>query len=92
MEPWLAAAGSGHIWGRRRWPPGKVGAVVGSFGFGWMVIGAKNKVGSGYPMDNEINAMQLAVARGLAQEPVGPPMLVGAALGPFVHQFRLLQW
>eukprot|EP00668_Euglena_longa_P043454 GGOE01057783.1.p2 GENE.GGOE01057783.1~~GGOE01057783.1.p2 ORF type:complete len:217 (-),score=53.08 GGOE01057783.1:1004-1654(-) len=30
---------------------GKTGAVVGTFGFGWMVVGAKNNLGTGYPMD-----------------------------------------
>lgn len=40
---------------------GKVGAVVGSFGFGWMVIGAKNHLSTSYPLDSTTNAMQLAV-------------------------------
>ena len=30
---------------------GKVGAVVGTFGFGWMVIGAKNGISTSYPLD-----------------------------------------
>lgn len=40
---------------------GKVGAAVGSFGFGWMVIGAKNGISTDYPLDTLIHAMQLSV-------------------------------
>lgn len=40
---------------------GKVGSVVGSFGFGWMVIGAKNGLSTSYPMNSTTNATQLAV-------------------------------
>eukprot|EP00667_Euglena_gracilis_P008355 EG_transcript_8458 len=40
---------------------GKTGAVVGTFGFGWMVIGAKNNLSTQYPMDTQDHAMQLAV-------------------------------
>lgn len=40
---------------------GKVGSVVGSFGFGWMVIGAKNHISNTYPMDSTTHATQLAV-------------------------------
>jgi PHS family inorganic phosphate transporter-like MFS transporter len=40
---------------------GKCGAITGSFGFGWLVVGAKNGISNTYPMDTTTHAMQLSL-------------------------------
>jgi PHS family inorganic phosphate transporter-like MFS transporter len=40
---------------------GKLGAITGSFGFGWLVVGAKNGISTTYPMDTTTHAMQLSL-------------------------------
>jgi PHS family inorganic phosphate transporter-like MFS transporter len=40
---------------------GKLGAIVGAFGFGWMVVGASNHISNSYPMDTKIHASQLSL-------------------------------
>jgi len=40
---------------------GKSGAICGSFGFGWLVVGAKNGISTSYPMDTPTHAMQLSL-------------------------------